>query len=179
MSTGALRDSTLVSRSSPWTYPPPSSPSFSSLSSSLGFVMGESPGGVSFNTCCFCKWRSSSVARVDFLTCATNALALFQNKPNYQKIGCRNMEVNVGNQSWVHWSMHLAKICTYEESWQGCTTLHTCSFDTTCRSFVQQCNEKTVPLTCQAPPVMSLPWFVRYSAHGSSSYPVLPSRHCV
>ena len=109
VSTGALRASTLVSRSSPWTYPPPSSPSFSSLSSSSGFVMGESPGGVSFNTCCFCKWRSSSVARVDFLTCATNALALFQNKPNYQKTRCRNMEFNVGNQSWVHWSMHLAK----------------------------------------------------------------------
>ena len=85
VSTGALRASTLVSRSSSWTYPPPSSPSFSSLSSSSGFVMGESLGGVSFNTCCFCKWRSSSVARVDFLTCVTNALALFQNKPNDQK----------------------------------------------------------------------------------------------
>ena len=45
VSTGALRASTLVSRSSPWTYPPPSSPSFSSLSSSSRFVMGESPWG--------------------------------------------------------------------------------------------------------------------------------------
>ena len=109
VSTGALRASTLVSRSSPWTYPPPSSPSFSSLSSSSGLVMGESPGGVSFNTCCFYKWQSSSVARVDFLACVTNALALLQTNQITKKPRCRNMEVNVRNQSWVHWSMHLAK----------------------------------------------------------------------
>ena len=47
VSTGALRASALVSRSSSWTYPPPSSPLFSSLSSSSGFVMGGvSWGGV-------------------------------------------------------------------------------------------------------------------------------------
>ena len=102
---GAPLASTLVSRSTSWTYPPPpppprSSPSFLSLSSTLGFAMG-----VSISTCYFYEFQSSLVVRVGFLTWSTNALDLFQNNPNYKKLGCRNMEVNVGNQSWVHWSM--------------------------------------------------------------------------
>ena len=60
-----------------WRTPPSSSPSFSSLSSTLGFVMGGVPLGVSFSTCCLCKWRNSSIERVDFLTWVANALALF------------------------------------------------------------------------------------------------------
>ena len=41
--------------------------------------------GWSFITCCFCKLRNSWAAPVDFVTWVTNALALFQNRPNYKK----------------------------------------------------------------------------------------------
>ena len=68
-----------------------------------------------------------------------------------EKIGYRNMEKYVGNQSWGQWPMQLAKFhCTknmHEESIQESKTLHTCSFSTIGKSFVQQCNEKTVTLT--------------------------------
>ena len=73
------------------------------------------------------------------------------------KIGYRNMEKYVGNQNWGQWLMQLVKFyCTkkvHEESIQECKTLDTCSFGTIGKSFVQQCNEKTVTLTCLAPPI--------------------------
>ena len=82
-----------------------------------------------------------------------------------EKIGYRNMEKYVGNQSWGQWPMQLAKFhCTkkmHEESIQECKTLHTCSSGTIGKSFVQQCNEKTVTLTCPAPPVPLQQWLVR------------------
>ena len=67
------------------------------------------------------------------------------------------MEVNVGNQSWVHRPMQLAKChrtkkYIHEEYIQECKTLHTWSSDTIGKSFMQQCNEQTVTLTCPAPP---------------------------
>ena len=75
-----------------------------------------------------------------------------------EKIECRKMEKYVGNQSWGQWPMQLAKFhCTkkmHEESIQECKTLHTSSFGTIGKSFVQQCNEKIVTLTCLAPPVL-------------------------
>ena len=82
-----------------------------------------------------------------------------------EKIGYRNMDKYVGNQSWGQWPMQLAKFhCTkkmHEESIQECKTLHTCSFGTIGKSFVQQCNDKTVTLTCPAPPVPLQQWLVR------------------
>ena len=72
VSTGALRASTFVSRSSSWTYPPPSSPSFSSLSSSLGFVMGESLEGVVF--------QHSLLLQVSELFCCTCGLPHMHDK---------------------------------------------------------------------------------------------------
>ena len=61
--------------------------------------------------------------------------------------------------------MQVAKFhCTKEmdeDSIQECSTLHTCSFGTIGKSFVQQCNDKTVTLTCPAPPVPLQQWLVR------------------
>ena len=81
-----------------------------------------------------------------------------------EKIGYRNMEKYVGNQSWGQWPMQLAKFhCTkkmHEESIQECKTLHTCLSSTIGKSFVQQCNEKIVTLTCPAPSVPLQQWVV-------------------
>ena len=95
VSIGTLRASTLVNRPSSWTYPPSSLPLFSSLSLTSGFVMGGVPLGVFFSTCYFYKLQNSSVERVDFLTWATNALALFQNRPNY-----KNQDVGTWKSMW-------------------------------------------------------------------------------
>ena len=82
-----------------------------------------------------------------------------------EKIGYRNMEKYVGNQSWEQWPKRLAKFHytkkMHEESIQECKTLHTCSFGTIGKSFVQQCNEKIVTLTCPAPPVPLQQWLVQ------------------
>ena len=82
-----------------------------------------------------------------------------------ENIGYRNMEKYVGNQSWGQRSMQLAKFhCTkkmHEESIQECKTLDTCSSGTIDKSFMQQCNEKIVKLTCPAPPVPLQQWVVR------------------
>ena len=81
-----------------------------------------------------------------------------------EKIGYRNMEKYVGNQSWGQWPMRLAKFHRtkkmHEESIQEGKTLYTCSSDTIGRSFVQQCNEKIVTLTCPAPLVPLQQWLV-------------------
>ena len=82
-----------------------------------------------------------------------------------EKIGFRNIDKYVGNQSWGQRPVQLAKFhCTkemHEYSIQECKTLHTCSFGTIGKSFVQQCNDKTVTLTCPAPPVPLQQWLVR------------------
>ena len=81
-----------------------------------------------------------------------------------EKIGYRNMEKSVGNQSWGQWPMQLATFhCTkkiHEESIQECKTIHICSFGTIGKLFVQQRNEKIVTLTSPAPPVPSQQWVV-------------------
>ena len=82
-----------------------------------------------------------------------------------EKIGYRNMGKYVGNQSWGQWPMQLAKFYCIkkinEEFIQECKTLNTCSFGTIGKSFVQQCNEKIVTLTCPAPPVTLQQWLVQ------------------
>ena len=74
-------------------------------------MIGMSPLEVSLSTCYFCKVDSSWIAPMDFLTLATNALALFSSKSNYEKIPYWNMKVAVGNKSWVHYAM-ASKIST-------------------------------------------------------------------
>ena len=84
---------------------PSSSPSFLSLSSTSGFVMG----GV------LQRLLLLQVVELFGCTCGLPHMGdkRFSPIPKQTKLqkksGFRNMEVNVGNQSWVHWSMHLAK----------------------------------------------------------------------
>ena len=68
------------------------------------------------------------------------------------------MEFNVGNQSWVHWSMHLAKYVRTKRVGRDVPHCTHVLLTQRAHHLCKQCNEKTVPLTCQAPLVMSLPW---------------------
>ena len=75
--------------------------------------------------------------------------------------------------------MHLEKYVHMKRIGRDATHCRHVLSDTTCKSFVQQCNEKIVPLTYPTPPVITLPLLVQDWRHGSSSYPALPSWHCV
>ena len=84
---------------------PPSSLSFLSLSSSSGFVMGGCPSTLATSASCGALqlhvWTSSHGRQTLQPYSQTNRITKF--------LGYRKMEVNVGIQSWVYWSMHLAK----------------------------------------------------------------------
>ena len=119
--------------------------------------MGDVPLGVFL--------QNLLLVQVAELFCCTRGLPHMDDKrfspileqTKLEKIGYRNKEKYVGNQSLRQWPMQLTKFhCTkkmHEESIEECKTLHTCSFGKIGKSFVQQCNEKIVTLACPTPPV--------------------------
>ena len=82
-------------------------------------------------------------------------------KIGYRRISTNMWETRVGDSGPCNLQNFIAPKKCMKIPFKNASTLHTCSFGTIGKSFVQQCNDKTVTLTCPAPPVPLQQWLVR------------------